>query len=253
MPADLFYHYYDILFPKKDYAAETEAVISISGKYGVKNPRRIVEIGCGTGSHTIELSKRVSRLFACDIDGEMISKAEEKLKAAGIKNVELFGGPLSASPERTYDLALALFNVVTYIDREEELGELFSSVRSRLRPGGLFIFDCWNGLAAMLDPPKGKKTEVKSGKEVISCDLSSSTDFILQKTVLTYKIKKKAGDGTSEEGSTSFSQTLWTPMQIRSCLRRSGLEELECCRIFESGKPATEKDWKIMFVCRNPV
>ena len=40
----------------------------------------ILEIGCGTGNHTVELAKKVSQVLALDIDPQMVALAKDKIE-----------------------------------------------------------------------------------------------------------------------------------------------------------------------------
>ena len=53
------------------------------------------------------------------------------------------------------------------------------------------------------------------------------------------------------EENFEIKQTLWTPMQISDCLRETGFKILECCKHLQPGIPATNTDWKIMYIAKN--
>lgn len=245
MPSNLFYKYYDALFQNKDYGQETNLVFNLSKKFGIKTPQKILEIGCGTGNHTRLLSKSVSNLIAIDTDVEMIKIAKKKL--SDYPNVKVIYTPVERLRNKNFDLALAMFNVITYIENSKKLGQFMKGVASRLEKGGIFIFDCWNGVAAIKNPPVKKITRFKHKNESITVTLTPGIDLLNQKVRLNYQISVKE---TSKKDNFHFDQTLWTPMQISDALTQAGLKVILCSPIMKPNQKATEDDWKILFVCK---
>ena len=67
-------YYYNLFYGDKDYAAEAETIISILEKYGKKNAdKRILNIGCGTGRHDVELNKFGYKIHGIDLSNDMIN------------------------------------------------------------------------------------------------------------------------------------------------------------------------------------
>ncbi len=247
MPSSLYHKYYDAIYQNKDYKKETNLVFNLSRKFGIKSPQKILEIGCGTGNHTRLLSKKGINLVAIDTDLEMVKIAKKKLGDS--PNVKILHTPVESLKERNFDLAIAMFNVVTYITDTEGLHSFMRGVSRVLGKGSIFVFDMWNGVAAIKDPPGSKNTSLKYKGKTINCKLTSKTDFFNQTTTLNYFIKA-TDDERTEKGDFSFTQTLWTPMQVRSAFQEAGLEEVLCSPLLQPNKKATASDWKIMFCCR---
>ena len=55
--------------------------------------------------------------------------------------------------DRTFDVVIALFHVMSYQVTNADLLAVFSTARLHLKPGGIFIFDCWYGPAVLTDRP----------------------------------------------------------------------------------------------------
>ena len=248
--SQLFYRYYDTLFSAKDYAGEVDAVFRHCTSYPLQPLEHILEIGCGTGSHTVEIARdpRV-QVTAVDVDPEMLALAQTKAEQASKKNVSF---ATSCSASRNVDLCVALFNVVNYICGDESLHTFFEDIMSSLRSGGIFIFDCWNGTAALLDPPGSKAYEQEDCEgQKVSCHLTSQTDLVKKITVLNYQLDLFDQSGKKiESGNYQLEQRLWTPLQVKAALQKAGFEVVTVCIPFEFEQAANDSDWKIMFVCR---
>lgn len=56
-----------------------------------KSVKNLMEVGCGYGTFTISAAKKISgKIFAFDIEPEMIDYTRNKANEAGIKNIELY-------------------------------------------------------------------------------------------------------------------------------------------------------------------
>jgi SAM-dependent methyltransferase len=242
----LFYRYYDTLFAAKDYGREVAAVLRHCAGSPLHN---ILEIGCGTGSHTLELAKNPGvHVTAVDTDPAMLALAQKKAVQAGKTNI-VFAGDGSAV--RNMDVCVALFNVVNYICEEEDLHGFFAAIAVSLRLNGVLIFDCWNGTAALLDPPGSKKYEQQCDGLTVRCHLTSQTDADRGIATLNYHLELFAQNGERvQSGNHQLRHRLWTPAQIEAALQAVGLEVETVCLPFRFEQAATAADWKIMFVCR---
>jgi len=252
--SNIYYKYYDILYDAKDYVKEVNCILDIAGQYQ-QDISKVLEIGCGTGNHTLELAKNDFEITAIDIEQEIFQYAEKKISELESKNVKLQLCRIEDLDEVGFDLALAMFNVVTYIKDQNDLSSFFEAVFNRLEDGGVFIFDCWNGVACMIDPPEELKQTTKTTQEFdIVCNLTNKTDRFSQNTELVYDLKliDKTGD-TVDDYTFSFDQTLWTPKELEYHLTKVGFEIISCSQNFEPTIAATEKDYRIMYVCRKAV
>lgn len=244
----LFYKYYDLLFARKDYKKETEIVFELYKRFTKDFPKKILEIGCGTGNHTREIADSDARIVAIDIDQEMISIA--KVKIAKCPNVQVLETRVEDLPEKNFDLCVALFNVVTYIGDVDSLKSFLNAISSRLNPGGIFIFDMWNGEAVLKDPPREKVTEAFENERKVVCRLTPTIDSRKRKTLLTYNFEVFEGRLLVEKGNYSFGQTLWFPKEVEMLLRDAGLKTRLNTPAMDLSRVATKNDWKVMYCCQ---
>lgn len=193
----------------------------------------------------------VKSLVAIDIDEKMVAAAKEKLKKVQLKNIRVMNSRIEDLTEDGFDLAVAMFNVVTYIPDTKSLLSFVKAVAKRLKPGGIFVFDCWNGAAAIKDPPKVKKSLLTFGNKKITYTLTPDIDFYNQKVTMNYEIEVSS-KSFSEVGGYSFNQTLWMPREIEAAILNAGLEIVLVSPTMHPDALVSEKDWKIMFCVRKP-
>ena len=98
----------------------------------------VLEIGCGTGSLALELSRDAAYIHAMDISAEMIRIAEDMRADRGIENVTFHVGALgleSGFAAGHFDAAWAYSILHLVDDRRQTLATLFEL----LAPGGVLI------------------------------------------------------------------------------------------------------------------
>jgi ubiquinone/menaquinone biosynthesis C-methylase UbiE len=139
------------------YSDAYEETISRSLKY-CKEGDDVLEIACGTGIVTLELTKRAGHVTAVDISDEMIARLKEK---AGDKypnltllNTDVFDRELD---EKQFDV-VAAFNVLLYM---ENIDEALERIHRLVKPGGIFLSatDCVGGLDTPDAIEKRKRVE----------------------------------------------------------------------------------------------
>src|SRR5438552_12483490 len=70
---------YDLLYHDKDYDAECDLVEAIVARYGVGPTRKVLDLGCGTGTHAVRLAKHGYDVVGVDRSSGMVRIAKEKL------------------------------------------------------------------------------------------------------------------------------------------------------------------------------
>lgn len=131
---------YDKLVFDIDYKLYAENIAKILLEKNISDAS-ILEIGCGTGNLTQEISKISKDILAFDISEEMLNHAYNKL--IYLENVNLIKYDMYKFPYEKYefDAIVSLLDVINYIINPEKIKELFYKIYQGLRDGGVFIFD----------------------------------------------------------------------------------------------------------------
>ena len=139
--------YYDYFHSTKNYNEDIQFVVEYLKKSSIENLEEIFEIGCGTGNHTLLLSKLFKRVSAFDIDPEMLECLKSKLQERKIDNVEFRILPLSPMQlslmAQKFTLGCSFFNVLNYVLDYSDLVTFFKTASNFLCNNGLFFFDCY--------------------------------------------------------------------------------------------------------------
>jgi SAM-dependent methyltransferase len=100
--------------------------------------KRLLDIGCGTGTSFLPMLEQGWEVTACDISPAMLELAREKagdgvrLEIADMLELPQFG---------EFDLVWALDDAINYLLSPEELERALAGMRANLTPTGLLLFD----------------------------------------------------------------------------------------------------------------
>jgi len=108
---------------------------------------KILDIGCGTGRHSIELTKRGYNVLGVDLSDSQLKRAKEKAIGLGLK-INFQKHDARNLPFRNkFDLAIMLCEGGFPLMETDEMNfEILKSVAKSLKPKGKFIFTTLNGL-----------------------------------------------------------------------------------------------------------
>jgi SAM-dependent methyltransferase len=143
---------YDFITQHKDYDSEVDSLLKLLQSF--RRNKKIVSVGCGTGTHEIKISKLGYSVFGIDKSVPMLKRALSKSR--GLKNVA-FGTNFYEAETHLgagFDCVVSLFNVINCIHGLHELHEFFQEVHSRMDSGGVFFFEAWNGIECLINPPQ---------------------------------------------------------------------------------------------------
>lgn len=107
----------------------------------------ILDVGCGSGSTTLELARRVGpegRATGVDIAPAMIAEAVKRAATAQVDNISFLAADAQVEPfePATFDAIYSRFGVMFFADPKLA----FTNLRRALRPGGVLAFACWENV-----------------------------------------------------------------------------------------------------------
>jgi Predicted methyltransferase (contains TPR repeat) len=156
---------YDEFYRQKDYHREAQFVCEKLQEVWGPKPLRIMDIGCGTGLHDIEIVKAGHSVSGVDLSTEMLGRAElrrSEMAAEQQGRLAFFHGDgRTVRLDGTFDAVISLFHVMSYMAGEGDFDAALATVRSHLGVGGIFLFDFWCGAAVVKDPPEARERTVE--------------------------------------------------------------------------------------------
>ena len=126
----------------------------------------VLDVGCGTGRHAVELARRGYAVTGLDLSSEMLARAADAARAANVTIEWIHSNATRFALPRKYDAAVCLcegaFGLLGQDDDpiDQPLAILRNIARS-LKPGARAVFTVLNG-AAMLR--RHQNTDVAEGR-----------------------------------------------------------------------------------------
>jgi len=152
LPHDNWAQYYDFVYQQTFgpvYTQLCEDTEYVCNQLVEHSPARgsnvsILDVGSGTGRVTIPLLRQGHRVTAVEPSKHMCDEILRKAQAENleenliiqqkrIQDVEL--------PQNSFDMALCLFTVISYITEEAELKQAIKNIANSLKQDGLFLLD----------------------------------------------------------------------------------------------------------------
>jgi SAM-dependent methyltransferase len=245
--------YYNLLYRDKDYVGEAQFVHQLLQTYAPKT-QTILELGCGTGNHAILLAKMGYEIQGIDLSAEMLKQATASLHGMPqeliSKLVFSYGDIRQINIGRQFDAIIALFHVISYQSTNEDLQDAFATAKTHLKPGGLFIFDCWYGPAVLSNRPSIRVKRIED-ENINIIRVAEPAIYLNENTVdVHYQIliKDKNGGFVEEFNEVHRMRYLFKP-EIKLLLTGAKMSFLECREWMTNRQPDFDT-WGVYFVAR---
>lgn len=109
--------------------------------------KRILDIGCGTGRHAIELAKRGYNVTGIDLSGSQLKRAIEKAKKENLTIDFLRADARSLDFNNEFDAAIMLCEGAFCLMETDEMNfKILENARNALKPKGKLILTTLNAL-----------------------------------------------------------------------------------------------------------
>ena len=222
--------YYNLLYREKDYAEETNFVLETLRQHGC-SPKTLLDLGCGTGRHALEMARRGIAVTGVDMSETMLSMGREQLSlqdAASLPSPlpDLYQGDARTfRGDRQFDAVTSLFHVMSYQNTEEDALAVLLTAREHLCPDGFFLFDFWYGPGVLTDLPTIRERLMED--DLIRIHRRAVPEHRVEENTVTvnYTVtitdKNEAERGRLEE---SHSMRYWFLPELRYLAKQAGLQ-----------------------------
>lgn len=217
---------YDELFPVNP------ATLDRLGRLGVGSASRVLDIGCATGAHALELARRGATALGVDPAEGLVARAlslaaeaatvgafppgtpEPRFGVAGMLDFAAFTGA------GTFDTLLCLGNTLPHLADPGELASFLRGAAAVLEPGGLLVLQLLDyGTLTMTRPER--LAPIETARWRFERGLRWLPDGHVE-----FSTRLSSNDGaTVREGSTVL--TPFTQAPIASALAAAGFEAIE--------------------------
>lgn len=127
--------------PRRDHIAQE--IDFIEASLGLAKGATILDVGCGTGLHAVELAARGYLVVGLDLSLPMLSRAADEAQERGTKINFLHGDMREMSFEGAFDAVLCWGTTFGYFD-DESNRRVVERLYAALKPMGLLLLDVVN-------------------------------------------------------------------------------------------------------------
>jgi SAM-dependent methyltransferase len=248
---------YDLLYQDKNYAAEADFVSSLLARFLADQTLsriKIIDLACGTGRHVFELAQRGYDMSGSDVSVSMIEGARQQASRRGLE-IPFYVESLLTCDRigKRFDAALVMFASLGYVTAGSDFVASLNNVKTLLRPGGLFIFDVWNGLAVVRDYSPLRIKRANAGSRRVLRVSSTTIDEVHQVATVKFEFLVASDQGELKEFSEVHAVRFFFPRELADILEACGFDLVLRCPFMDASKDVSRSDWNMTFVARRPV
>ena len=240
---------YNKFYEDKNYDKEASRIDILLKKYNILG-NNIIDFGCGTGKHDVELSLLGYKCTGVDISENMIEQAREYAKSKCC-DIPFFVNDVKVlNTDNKYDAVISLFHVVSYQKTNNDVIDFFLSARKALDVGGLFIFDVWYGSGVLNDKPQNRIKTVEDNEykniRLATAEMKESQNLVDVKYTI-FIINKQ--DNTTKIFDELHTMRYFFRPEMEEYLKLAGFElidHIDCATLQETDMDS----WTCYFIAR---
>jgi SAM-dependent methyltransferase len=130
-----------VLFNRQRLASTQEEVDKIEKLLQIKRPARILDLCCGIGRHSLELSRRAYDVTGVDRTVAYIQKAKLKAERLNLNAKFVLGDMREYYAPNSFDVIINLFGSFGYFEDPGDDQKVVKNMFKSLRAGGQFLIE----------------------------------------------------------------------------------------------------------------
>lgn len=251
---DVYAAFYDLLYKDKNYKGEAEYIDQLITRFlnQERNRTSVLDLACGTGKHLLQLAKQgYGQLSGSDISSAMIKIAVENAQKES-KDITFHNYSFQECNKINdrFDVILSMFSAVNYLTTYADQSKTLRNISGLLNPGGLFIFDYWNGCAVteMYSPVKVlRKSE---GSAEILRVSQTELDLIEQAAVVEFTCHYFEQDRRVANFEETHHLHYYYFSEMKNLLWSHDFDILYIAPFMQMEKSLSSDDWNISIVAK---
>ena len=222
--------WYEVLF--ENYGRKYDEEVFVRGTVGecdsiekeiyYNKSLEILDVGCGTGRHAIELAKRGYHVVGIDLSESQLKRARDKAKASNLVIDFHRQDARNLSFDGEFDVAIMLCEGGFSLMETDEMNfDILKSIRKSLKPNGKLIFTAPNGLFPLFNSVEkfmaANTEEGRSANKANSFDLMTLRD----NSILEFE------DDSGVKKTLECNDRYYVPSEITWLLKSLGFNSVE--------------------------
>ena len=251
---DVYAGVYDSLYEDKDYEAECDLLEAIFQRYGQTPIHEVLDLGCGTGNHSIRLAQRGYAVTGVDRSLQMLAEARQKAasaqSASALEATFLEGDLRTFRAEPVYDAVLMMFAVLGYQVENADVLAALRTARQALKPGGLIVFDVWYGPAVLVMRPSDRVKVIPISDGKILRVASGELDTRGQTCTVRYRLWRLEGNVLTGETSEEHTMRYFFARELEFFSQQAGFQLENLSAFPDLNRQPDETTWNVLAVAR---
>lgn len=217
----------------------------IETEIGADRTKKILDLGCGTGRHSIELARRGYSVTGIDLSASQLKRAGEKAEEQKVKVTFIQKDARELDFNAEFDLVIMLCEGAFSLMETDEMNfRILKNAEHSLKKGGKFIFSTLSALFPLFHSVKDfLNKNIKEG-----ASSGNTFDLMSFRDKSVFKVK----DDSGRERTLSCDERYYTPPEIRWYLESLGFSSIHIggCRqgrFSRSDKLATD-DYEMLVI-----
>jgi 2-polyprenyl-3-methyl-5-hydroxy-6-metoxy-1,4-benzoquinol methylase len=249
--------WYELLF--EDYAQKYDKECFVQGTSGecdfieketaYDKSLKIIDIGCGTGRHSIELAKRNYQITGIDLSESQLKRAKEKARKQGVQISFQRHDARNLPFQGEFDLAIMLCEGGFPLMETDEMNfEILKNATKVLKDNGKLIFTTLNGLFPLYHSVE--QFCAASGDEGNATYRSKTFDLMTFRDHNTTVFEDDSGN----KKELKCNERYYVPSEITWLLKTLGYKKIDIfgakLGAFSRNDKLTTEDFEMLVVCQ---
>ncbi len=210
--------------------------------------KRILDIACGYGRHSIPLAKDGYSVVARDSNLKMIELAKKRAAAASVEIEFEVGDMRNLKSSEEFDAAIVIYSL-DYLIEEEDLSGTLKAIFGAIKEGGVLVAIVNNPYHALKKfTEEGSHTLGKNDVKILNAwktEFNELTGLISLKEIVTVREGKK-----KQVFELGESFRYYNYGELKRFITEAGFTDVRCFGSFDYKKEATSKARRLAFVAR---
>jgi SAM-dependent methyltransferase len=244
---------YDRLYAGKDYGQECDLIEAAIARHVIgAHPQTLLDVGCGTGKHSLELARRGYRMTGVDLSGHMLQRARASAAALPAEQQPkwLQGDARSFDASSTFDMAVMMFAVIGYLTGNDDVLAGLRNIRRHLKAGSLFVCDFWYGPSVLSDRPTDRVRVLKTERGEVIRATNTRLDIVSHTADVTFRLWSIEDERLVGQTEETHSTRFFFPQEFALMLAQSGFAMLGISAFPTLDQPLTDDTWNAFVVAR---
>jgi SAM-dependent methyltransferase len=236
---------YDLVYEGKDYEGECTLIETIIRKYSKIPVHSILDLGCGTGNHSLLLARRGYEVTGVDRSIEMLDIAREKSRKEGLDCIFHQSDLREFCNHKKYDVIIMMFAVLGYQQQNDDVLAALKTVSNHLKKGGIFICDVWYGPAVLNQKPGERVRVIRHGEQSIIRVSSGVLNTFRHSVDVHFQVWNIREDRVLSEIKEHHTMRFFFPQELALLFEFSGIELQDIRNFPEWDKEPDDETWNI--------